>query len=192
MALMGTRTKAELALVLVVETIAAATALVEDMAINRTAAATRGSLRIDIPLLVQAFSSLPRGKRCRASRDGETFDKGVLVQPPRKLQSTQTGPPPALNFSSEVFRSALKIQEPCLNLLHLDPCGDGHFLAAYWNAIYRNDALSTCRTNATEHTNFDDVLHPSSTVICDSTLLQSLPCGEVYTQLAVSVSVADF
>jgi hypothetical protein len=88
-----------------------------------------------------------------------------------------------------------------LNLLHLKPCGDAHFPAAYWSALHRNDALTTpCRTDAPEHTNPDDVPHPPSTVIYDCSrptlpiLLQQLPCGDVYTQLAVTVSVpvADF
>jgi hypothetical protein len=70
MALIGTWTKAELALVLVVVTIAAATSLVEDMAINRTAAATRGSLRIDITLLMQAFSSLCPGDEAEQDEMG--------------------------------------------------------------------------------------------------------------------------
>ena len=100
--------------------------------------------------------------------------------------------PPSTVNTADLKQGHVAYVRRSLNLLHLYPRGDAHCLAAYWNATYRNDALSTCRTNATEHTNFDAVLHPSSTVICDSTLLQSLPCGEVYTQLAVSVSVADF
>ena len=47
-----------------------------------------------------------------------------------------------------------------LNLLHLNPCGDAHFFAAYGSALHRNDALTTpCRTDALEHTNLDDVLN---------------------------------